>query len=194
LNLPAEHDSWDFGSGASFYVDATTPGYKDHYLMESYVVEELHQLIQEKFAIPAKKISLFGHSMGGHGALTLGLRHPEKFASVSAFSPIVNPIKAPWGVKAFTGYFGNNEAEWIKHDATELLRQGHRHPQTLLIDQGTEDEFLAKGQLLTGNIKSVAAEVGQKMEVNMRDGYDHSYYFISTFVESHLRFHAKNLN
>lgn len=190
LQLPQEHDSWDFGSGASFYLDATTPGYKDHYQMETYIVDELHSLIQKEFKIPANKISIFGHSMGGHGALTLGLRHPNKFASVSAFSPIVNPVNAPWGVKAFTGYLGENRATWAEHDATELVRSGRRHPQSLLVDQGSDDEFLAKGQLLTDNLAKACKEAGQKLEVNMRDGYDHSYYFISSFVENHIKFHA----
>ncbi len=193
LNLPQEHESWDFGSGASFYVDATTPGYKDHYRMETYIVDELHQLIQKEFKIPAGKISIFGHSMGGHGALTLGLRHPQKFASVSAFSPIVHPSKAPWGEKAFKGYFGDDTKEWALHDATELVKAGKRHPQSILVDQGGDDEFLAKGQLLTPDLAAACKEAGQKLELHMREGYDHSYYFISTFVENHIKFHAQVL-
>lgn len=193
LQLPQEHDSWDFGSGASFYLDATTPGYKDHYRMETYIADELHSLIQKEFKIPANKISIFGHSMGGHGALTLGLRHPQKFVSVSAFSPIVNPVNAPWGVKAFTGYLGENKTVWAEHDATELVRSGKRHPQALLVDQGSDDEFLTKGQLLIDNLTKVCKEAGQKLEVNMREGYDHSYYFISSFVENHIEFHSRLL-
>ncbi|KYG61558.1 S-formylglutathione hydrolase [Bdellovibrio bacteriovorus] len=193
LQLPQEHDSWDFGSGASFYLDATTPGYRDHYRMETYIADELHSLIQKEFNVPANKISIFGHSMGGHGALTLGLRHPQKFVSVSAFSPIVNPVNAPWGVKAFTGYLGENKTVWAEHDATELVRSGKRHPQALLVDQGGDDEFLTKGQLLTDNLTKACKEASQKLEVNMREGYDHSYYFISSFVENHIEFHSRLL-
>jgi S-formylglutathione hydrolase len=126
--------------------------------------------------------------------LTLGLRHPNKFASVSAFSPIVNPSKAPWGEKAFKGYFGDaNSAVWAQHDATELIRAGKRHPRALLVDQGREDEFLTKGQLLTDNLVAVCKETNQKLELNYRDGYDHSYYFIATFIENHIKFHAQYL-
>jgi S-formylglutathione hydrolase len=131
-----------------------------------------------------------GHSMGGHGALTLGLRHPEKFKSVSAFSPIVNPVECPWGQKAFAGYFGEDRALWKAHDTTELIRAGHAHANPILIDQGTEDQFLAK-ELLTDNLVRVAAESNQRFEVRYQDGYDHSYYFISTFVRDHVRFHAE---
>ena len=189
LQLPHEHESYDFGSGASFYVDATTPGYRDHYRMETYVASELHTLIQSQFAIAADKISIMGHSMGGHGALTLGLLHPLKFKSVSAFSPIVNPVAAAWGEKAFRGYFGDDRSEWAKHDATELVKSGKRHPREILIDQGLGDEFYAK-QLLTGNFVEAAGAAGQPVKANLREGYDHSYYFISTFIETHIAFHA----
>jgi S-formylglutathione hydrolase len=134
-----------------------------------------------------------GHSMGGHGALTLGLRHPEKFASVSAFSPIVNPTKAPWGEKAFKGYFGDDKTQWAQHDATELIRSGKRHGQPLMVDQGRDDEFLTKGQLLTDNLIAVCTEAGQKLEAQYRNGYDHSYYFIATFIENHVKFHSRFL-
>ena len=192
LNLPNEHESYDFGSGASFYVDATTEGYRDHYRMENYLTSELHALIQSQFAIAEDKISIMGHSMGGHGALTLGLRHPQKFKSVSAFSPIVNPVAATWGEKAFRGYFGDDRTEWSKHDATELLKSGKRHPGEILIDQGLGDEFYGK-QLLTGNFVEAARTAGQPVKANLREGYDHSYYFISTFIESHVAFHAAAL-
>lgn len=192
LNLPGEHDSWDFGSSASFYVDATTSGYKDHYRMETYLTEELYQLIQKQFGISQQKISLSGHSMGGHGALSLGLRHPEKFKSLSAFSPIVNPIHAPWGQKAFQGYLGENKSEWSKHDTTEMIKAGKTHPQSILIDQGLKDSFLEK-QLLTNHLIEASAGKNQIVIVNFREGYDHSYYFISTFIEVHIQFHSKAL-
>jgi len=192
LHLPQEHDSWDFGSGAGFYVDATTPGYKDHYRMGSYVASELYQLIQEQFKVPAKSISIMGHSMGGHGALILGLREPEKFRSISAFSPIVNPVQAPWGIKAFTGYLGENQTAWAAYDATELMKKGQHHKHSLLIDQGSKDEFL-ETQLLTENFIRSCQSARQELQVHFREGYDHSYYFIATFIEEHITFHARAL-
>lgn len=191
LQLAHEHDSWDFGSAASFYVDATTPGYLDHYRMFTYLTEELYALIQNEFGVK-ERISIFGHSMGGHGALVLGLRCPTKFKSVSAFSPIVNPTACPWGQKAFTGYLGENKVEWKSYDACELLRAGSLHPNPLLVDQGTDDKFL-KEQLLTENLQKACVSAGQKAEIQMREGYDHSYYFVSTYVADHIRFHAKYL-
>lgn len=194
LQLPGEHDAYDFGSGAGFYLDATTPGYKDHYRMGSYIAKELHQLIQSEFGIAKDRISISGHSMGGHGALTLGLREPVKFKSVSAFSPIVNPVNAPWGTKAFTGYFGEDAKDlWKAHDATEMVKAGKKHPVSILVDQGTKDEFYEKKQLLTENFVSACKEAGQPLKANFRDGYDHSYYFIATFIESHIAFHAEAL-
>jgi S-formylglutathione hydrolase len=190
LNLPGEHDSYDFGSGAGFYLDARTPGYDQHYRMESYIVRELVPLIRDQFHM--SKLGIFGHSMGGHGALTLGLKYPTLFASVSAFSPIVNPCAAPWGVKAFEGYLGNERKLWKEHDSCELLKSGHRHPATLLIHQGTQDEFLEK-QLLTKNFEEAARAVDQNHRVIYADGYDHSYYFISTFMGEHVRHHAERL-
>lgn len=189
LNLPNEHEAYDFGSGAGFYVNATTPGYRDHYRMYSYVAEELYALIETQFAIPRGRIAISGHSMGGHGALTIGLREPEKFRSISAFSPIVNPSAVPWGEKAFAGYFGEDRGKWRDHDATELLKSGRKHPHPILIDQGTNDEFLEK-QLRTRTFVEAAAAADQPLEANLREGYDHSYYFISTFIESHIAFHA----
>lgn len=191
LNLPGEHESWDFGSGAGFYVDATTPAYATNYRMESYVLE-LHELVQKQFGVPADRISISGHSMGGHGALVLGLRYPEKFRSVSAFSPIVNPTKAPWGEKAFTGYLGDDREAWKNYDATELVRAGRRHPRTILVDQGSKDEFLEK-QLLTENLITACWDHEQSLNAHFRDGFDHSYYFISTFIEGHIAFHAEAL-
>ncbi len=190
-DLPGEHEADDFGSGAGFYVDAKTEAYRSHYRMETYITEELISLICERYPVRGK-ISLFGHSMGGHGALTLGLRHPEKFVSLSAFSPIVHPTEVPWGQKAFAGYFGENSELWKEHDAVELLKAGRKHPNTILIDQGLSDPFLEK-QLKPERIKEVADKAGQKLKLELREGYDHSYYFIASFVESHIKFHAEHL-
>ena len=188
LNLQSEHEADDFGSGAGFYVDSTTTGYNNHYRMYSYIVNELHDLIQKNFDI--HKISIMGHSMGGHGALMIGLREPQKFKSVSAFSPIVNPSLCPWGIKAFTGYLGDNRETWKKYDATELVLAGNRHPNPILLDQGSKDPFLEK-QLLTENFVKACSKTGQSLKAQYREGYDHSYYFISTFIESHIGFHAE---
>lgn len=189
LNLPGEHEADDFGSGAGFYLNATTPGYKDHYRMSDYITDEIYTLVQSHFGVSAEQISISGHSMGGHGALTLGLKFPEKFKSVSAFSPIVNPVQAPWGQKAFNGYLGQDQATWSEYDATLLVQKGRRHPGTILIDQGLKDPFLEK-QLLTNHFTKACEQAGQSVTVKMREGYDHSYYFISTFIDSHIDFHA----
>lgn len=192
LNLPHEHDADDFGSGASFYLDATTEGYKNHYRMSKYITEDLFDLIQTQFKIGANKISICGHSMGGHGALTLGLRFPEKFQAVSAFAPITNPVQAPWGQKAFKGYLGDSMDQWKLYDATELVTAGKRHPQPLLIDQGSSDPFLDK-QLLPQHLVDACKNADQPIIYNLREGYDHSYYFISTFIDAHIDFHAERL-
>lgn len=189
LDLPGEHESYDFGSGAGFYVDATTENYRENYRMYSYVVNELYELITQHFGV--KKIAISGHSMGGHGALVIGLRNPEKFTSVSAFSPIVNPVQAPWGIKAFNGYLGADQATWKNYDACELLKSGRKHPALILVHQGTKDEFLEK-QLLTQNFEASARTAGQEHRVLMCEDYDHSYYFIATFIEDHILHHAKH--
>jgi S-formylglutathione hydrolase len=191
LGLPHEHDSWDFGSGAGFYVDATTDGYRDHYRMFSYVSQELYALIQSEFKIK-DRISIMGHSMGGHGALVLGLREPQKFKAVSAFAPIVKPMNCPWGEKAFLGYLGADRDAWKAYDTCELLKSGSTHPSPILIHQGTKDEFLEK-QLLTANFLEAAKLAGQKHVVELAEDYDHSYYFIATYIESHIRHHARFL-
>lgn len=191
LDLPGEHDSYDFGSGAGFYLNATTDGYKDHYRMYDYIMNEVVPMIKEKFNV--EKVSITGHSMGGHGALILGLKEQETFTSVSAFSPIVNPMNCPWGEKAFTGYLGEDKEAWKEYDATELLKNGKARKDTLLIEQGLADEFF-EGQLKTANLENTAKEVGQSIQCNYRDGYDHSYYFISSFIEDHISFHLKALN
>ncbi|RYZ67254.1 MAG: S-formylglutathione hydrolase [Proteobacteria bacterium] len=191
LSLPAEHDSYDFGSGAGFYVNATTAGYKDHYRMYDYVANEIPQILRDHFAAE-DKISISGHSMGGHGALIIGLREKNKFKSISAFSPIANPVKSAWGHKAFTGYLGSDENSWKEFDATELIAAGKSHPLTILIDQGSADEFLEK-QLMPQNFETACKAKNQAYELRLREGYDHSYYFIASFIQSHIEFHAKAL-
>ncbi|MDX1919385.1 MAG: S-formylglutathione hydrolase [Candidatus Caenarcaniphilales bacterium] len=188
LNLPGEHDSYDFGSGAGFYVDATTEAYKEHYRMYSYVTDELYEIIQRHFK--QDNISIMGHSMGGHGALVIGLRNPQKFKVISAFAPIVNPCQSAWGVKAFSGYLGPERALWKEYDACELIKAEKTHPNKILIHQGTSDEFLEK-QLLIENLVKVCESTGQKLEIKYAEGYDHSYYFISTFIDEHVRFHKE---
>tara|TARA_B100000749_G_scaffold280259_1_gene275732 strand:+ start:88807 stop:89631 length:825 start_codon:yes stop_codon:yes gene_type:complete len=184
LDLPAEHDSYDFGSGAGFYLNATTEGYSNHYRMYDYIVDELLSITR---SFGPSKVSLTGHSMGGHGALVIGLRNPDKFENVSAFSPIVNPTQCPWGKKAFAGYLGEDNLEqWKEYDACELVKSGKTRNK-ILIDQGLSDEFYEK-QLLTPNFEETCSNHGQELQVNYRDGYDHSYYFISTFIDEHLKF------
>lgn len=190
LNLPDEHTSYDFGSGAGFYVDASTPGYKDHYKMYSYVTHELYSIIQNHFK--QTKISIFGHSMGGHGALIMGLNRPDLFKSISAFSPIVNPSKVPWGQKALAGYLGDDQNTWKNFDAVELLKDHKKHPCDILIHQGLQDEFL-ENQLKTDLFKTEALKQDQPHKIVMCEGYDHSYYFISSFIEDHIKFHATYL-
>lgn len=191
LDLPNEHDSYDFGSGAGFYVDATVPGYKDHYQMYSYINDELYDLFNNEYNLHSN-ISIFGHSMGGHGALTIGLKNPTKYKSISAFSPIVNPTACSWGQKALKGYLGENETTWASYDACALLGSGKKHSNEILIDQGLADEFYPD-QLLTKNFEEACKTADQKNSVNYREGYDHSYYFISTFINDHVMHHAQFL-
>ena len=191
LGLPGEDESYDFGTGAGFYVDSTEKPFDQNYQMDSYITKDIVKLLKEEFKV--KNISISGHSMGGHGALALGLRNPSLFKSISAFSPIVNPTQCPWGEKAFKGYLGSDESAWKKYDACELLRSGSKSSSTILIDQGTADEFLEE-QLLSDNFKNSAAEVGQSFELNYREGYDHSYYFISSFIGDHIKHHLQYLN
>lgn len=191
LNLPGEHEGYDFGSGAGFYLNATTEGYRDHYRMYDYISKEIVEILKENFNV--EKISIMGHSMGGHGALILGLREKDLFKSVSAFSPIVNPLNCPWGQKAFKGYLGDQLEGAYDYDATALLSDGKTRKDTILIDQGLEDEFFEE-QLLTKNFEQAAEENSQKLLVHYREGYDHSYFFIASFIEDHIDFHLKALN
>ncbi len=190
LDLPGEHLSYDFGSGAGFYVDATTDHYKDHYQMFTYIDQELTALIKAEFKID--KLSIMGHSMGGHGALVIGLKMGHKFKAISAFSPICHPSDCPWGEKAFSGYLGQDRASWAQYDSYELIAQGNKHEAPILVDQGGQDEFL-ESQLKCDHLKRICIEKGQPLELNLRDGYDHSYYFISTFLGNHIKHHLKYL-
>ena len=183
--------AYDFGLGAGFYVDATQAPFDRHYRMWSYVAEELPALIAANFPADMSRQSIMGHSMGGHGALTIGLRHPERFKAVSAFAPIVAPGQVAWGEKALGGYLGQDRAAWRKHDAVALIEDGARVPE-LLVDQGTDDAFLEE-QLRPELLRAACDVAGIRLTLNMREGYDHSYYFISSFMGEHLHWHAKRL-
>ncbi|EZP74551.1 S-formylglutathione hydrolase [Sphingomonas paucimobilis] len=183
--------AYDFGLGAGFYVDATQPPFDRHYRMWSYVTEELPALIAGNFPADMSRQSIMGHSMGGHGALTIALRHPDRFKAVSAFSPIVAPGQVPWGEKALAGYLGDDRSAWRRHDAVALIEDGARVPG-LLVDQGTADQFLEQ-QLRPELLKAACEAAAIPLTLNMREGYDHSYYFISTFMADHLRWHAGRL-
>lgn len=193
-NVPGEDESWDLGTGAGFYVDAITPAWRDHYRMYSYVTEELHAIVTgDTLPGDASRTGIFGHSMGGHGALVLALRNPGKFRSVSAFAPIAAPSQCPWGKKAFGAYLGDNPAEWAAYDAASLM-QGLKQPFPggILIDQGESDQFLAE-QLYPEVFEAACATAGQPLTLRRQPGYDHGYYFISTFIEDHIRFHVERL-
>jgi S-formylglutathione hydrolase len=184
-------DAWDFGSGAGFYLDATQAPWAHHWRMESYVTGELPALLAQRFPAQQGAMGVFGHSMGGHGALTLALRHPGLYRSVSAFAPIAAPMRCPWGVKAFTGYLGADRSGWAAHDATALIESGARCPP-LLIDQGEADKFLAE-QLLPHRFEAACRDAGQPLTLRRHAGYDHGYFFVASFVEDHLRHHAAAL-
>ncbi len=183
---------WEFGEGASFYVDATQAPWSKHFRMHSYVAEELPALIAGHFPVDSSRQGILGHSMGGHGALVMGLRHPDTFRSVSAFSPIVAPMQVPWGQKAFPRFLGDARSEWRAYDACELVREGHHAGGEILIDQGLADGFL-KPQLQPERFEATCREAGQPLTVRRHEGYDHSYYFVSTFIADHLRHHAQQL-
>jgi S-formylglutathione hydrolase len=183
--------AYDFGLGAGFYVDATQAPFDRHYRMESYVTGELPELVASAFPVDLGRQGITGHSMGGHGALTLALRHPGRYRSVSAFAPIVAPSQVPWGEKALAGYLGPDRAAWRGHDAVALIEDGARVPE-ILVDQGEADNFLAE-QLRPDLLEGACAAAGIPLTLRMQPGYDHSYYFISTFMEDHLRWHAERL-
>ena len=190
VRLPGDDADWDFGLGAGFYLDATRAPWSANYRMYSYVTEELPQVVRANFHASERQ-SIFGHSMGGHGALVCALRNPERYLSVSAFAPIATPMNVPWGRKAFEGYLGIDREAWRAYDAAELIR-AQRYDGSILIDQGTADQFLGT-QLLPEQFAEACKASGTRVELRMQDGYDHGYYFISTFMADHLRHHAAYL-
>ncbi len=184
--------AYDFGLGAGFYVNATQPPWSSHYKMYDYVVEELYALVNQNFPVDSSRVAISGHSMGGHGALTIALKNPEKYQSVSAFSPIVSPLNCPWGKKAFENYLGGNKEDWAQYDTVELVRSAvQRLP--ILIDQGEADDFFAE-QLKTELLVQASKDAGYPMQIRFQPGYDHSYFFIASFIEDHIHFHAKNIS
>jgi S-formylglutathione hydrolase len=190
LNLPGEADAWDFGLAAGFYLDAVAEPWCHHYRMGSYVDQELPALIEANFPANDRR-GIFGHSMGGHGALVTALRNPAHWHSASAFAPIANPCAVPWGEKAFGNYLGDDRERWKNWDAAELM-QRRAYPQPILVDQGAADQFLT-AQLQPQSLQAAAAVSGQALTLRMREGYDHSYWFVQTFIDDHLRHHAKIL-
>jgi len=186
--IKGEDDDYDFGSGAGFYVDATQTPWAKNYQMYSYIVDELQSLVINKFSIDPNRQGITGHSMGGHGALTLGLKHPDVYQSISAFSPICAPTQCAWGQKAFNGYLGPNEDTWQEYDATALILSGKKSGE-ILIDQGSADDFLE--DQLNPELFAVACEATkQPLNLRLQQGYDHSYFFIATFIEEHIKFHV----
>ncbi len=190
-NVPGETDSWDFGIGAGFYVDATNEPWCKHYRMYSYVTRELPVIVAEKFPADEGRQGIFGHSMGGHGALVGALRNPGLYKSLSAFAPIAAPMRCPWGKKAFKGYLGDDHAAWAQYDASELIKSTG-FPGPILIDQGLADKFLSD-QLNPEVFEAACREADQPLVLRRQEGYDHGYFFISTFMEDHLRHHALQL-
>ncbi len=187
----ANDEAYDFGQGAGFYVNATQAPWAEHFQMRSYIEDELPALIAAHFPADMARQGIMGHSMGGHGALTISLRNPGRFLSTSAFAPIVSPMNCPWGEKALGGYLGDDRVAWAEYDACALIAGGARLPD-LLVDQGEADGFL-EGQLKTRLLAEACAAAGQPATIRMQPGYDHSYYFISTFMADHLRWHAERL-
>ncbi|KAL8489479.1 hypothetical protein ACS0TY_025393 [Phlomoides rotata] len=193
LNIEGESDSWDFGVGAGFYLNATQEKWKN-WQMYDYIVKELPALLQENFPqLDTSRASISGHSMGGHGALTIYLKNLDKYKSVSAFAPVANPTNCPWGHKAFTNYLGENRAAWEEYDATFLVSKYNNVAATILIDQGDDDKFLSE-QLQPHKFEEACRKVNAPLLLRMQPGYDHSYYFISTFIDDHIRHHAQALN
>ncbi|KAK9450609.1 Alpha/Beta hydrolase protein [Limtongia smithiae] len=194
-NHPGENESWDFGSAAGFYIDATAAPWSENYKMETYITAELPALLYAAYpTLDSSRVAITGHSMGGHGALSLFLKHPELYKSGSGFAPIANPTQCPWGKKAFAGYLAT-EAEWPQHDATELLRTYTGGPVDLLVSVGTADEFYTGGQLLVENLAAAAKENGREGEVTIvyAEGYNHSYFYVSSYAETHVTHAARHL-
>jgi S-formylglutathione hydrolase len=190
-NVPDEPANWQFGSGAGFYLDATQAPYSDNYRMYSYIAEELPALIESRFPADLTRQGIFGHSMGGHGALTIALKHPGRFRSCSAFAPIVNPSTADWSKPAFEKYLGKDQHAWRRYDAVSLIEDGNRFAE-FLVDQGTSDSFLTTG-LRPELLATACRDAGIPLTLNMREGYDHSYFFISTFMADHIDWHAARM-
>jgi S-formylglutathione hydrolase len=191
-NVPGDPaGSYDFGLGAGFYVDATQPPFSRNYRMWSYVTKELPELIVQHFPADPGRQSILGHSMGGHGALTIALSHPDRYRAASAFSPIASPSRVPWGIKALSGYLGDNREAWRKHDAVALIEDGARFSD-FLVDVGDADPFL-KEQLRPELLERACAKAGIRLNLRLQSGYDHSYYFVSTFMADHMRWHAARL-
>ena len=188
-----EDKDYDFGTGAGFYIDATEPPWSGKYRMYSYVTAELPAVVGGNFPVDISNAGIFGHSMGGHGALTIALKNPGKYKSLSAFAPIVAPMQCPWGKKALGGYLGPDQGAWQNYDATELIRSGKRFEGTILIDQGSADNFLEE-QLKPHLFAEACEAAGQPLELRIQDGYDHSYYLMASFMEEHIRHHALALN
>ena len=187
----AKGDSWDLGLGAGFYINATQAPWAEHYRMESYIADELYDAVLEHFPIQKGRIGIMGHSMGGHGALTLAWKYPEKFKSVSAFAPICAPSQCAWGEKAFSHYLGEAREEWLAHDAVALIQSKGALFSEVLVDQGLADQFYY--QLHPQLLQQACAEVGQKLTLRQHESYDHGYYFIQSFIDDHLQFHAAKL-
>lgn len=190
-DIPDEADNWQFGSGAGFYVDATQAPYAENYNMYSYVTAELPALIAAEFNVDMSRQGIFGHSMGGHGALTIALKHPDRYKSASAFAPIAQPSTADWSSGSLAKYLGDDASGWRQYDTVALLEDGHRFDD-FLVDQGTADSFLDSG-LRPWLLEEACKNAGQKLTLRMQEGYDHSYLFISSFMEDHLRWHMKRL-
>lgn len=183
--------AWDFGLGAGFYVNATQDPWEQHYQMYDYVVDELPALVATELPVDAARCGIFGHSMGGHGALTVALNNPGRYRSASAFSPICSPMRCPWGVKALGNYLGQDSSNWAQHDTVELLRQAGTCPP-MLVDQGEADDFLEQ-QLRTPLLQQAVADTGHPVSVRLQPGYDHSYFFIASFIGEHIAFHSDHL-
>ena len=189
--IQGEDDDYDFGAGAGFYVDATQPPWDRNYRMYSYVTRELPSLVFEHFPARQDAQGITGHSMGGHGALVIGLKNPQIYKSISAFSPICSPVNCPWGQKALSGYLGNDHDSWQQYDSVCLIEQGWRSGE-ILVDQGTTDDFL-QNQLKPELLRQACEKAGQPLDLRMQPGYDHSYFFIASFIGDHIRFHADRL-
>ena len=191
-DVPDEPDRYDLGQGAGFYVNAIQSPWLEHYQMYEYINQELPKLIESQFPVSPGVRSIFGHSMGGHGALICALKNPDNYRSVSAFAPICNPIECGWGKGCFSAYLGNDKDKWREYDATELIKAGAT-VKDILIDQGTADEFYDEGQLLVENLEKACLDSGQALTLRMQDGYDHSYHFIASFIGEHIAYHAAAL-